>query len=79
MALGWSLGVGESIAGTIVIGLAVDYTVHLGHAYTESPSLLREEKTRDALTEMGVTVIAGGVTTLGSSVFMYACQVRVDV
>mmetsp|Transcript_59645 Transcript_59645/g.136805 ORF Transcript_59645/g.136805 Transcript_59645/m.136805 type:complete len:1076 (-) Transcript_59645:308-3535(-) len=75
VALDWSLGVGESIAGTIVIGLAVDYTVHLGHAYTESDSWSREAKTTDALTQMGVTVVAGGITTLGSSVFMYACQV----
>ena len=28
--LGWSLGTAESISGTIVIGLAVDYTIHLG-------------------------------------------------
>merc|ERR1719231_2175082 len=33
---GWPLGTGEAIAGTIVIGLAVDYTVHLGHIYTDS-------------------------------------------
>ncbi|KAH8047117.1 hypothetical protein JL722_13274 [Aureococcus anophagefferens] len=30
-AMGWHLGVKESIAGVIVIGLAVDYTIHLGH------------------------------------------------
>ena len=28
--LGWSLGTGEAIAGVMVIGLAVDYTIHLG-------------------------------------------------
>ena len=27
-----------------------------------------------ALTEMGVTVLAGALTTLGSSLFMFACQ-----
>lgn len=29
VAMGWSLGTGESIAATIVLGLAVDYTVHV--------------------------------------------------
>ena len=33
---GWSLGVAESIAGVIVIGFSVDYTVHLGHIYKEA-------------------------------------------
>lgn len=28
--LGWELGTGEAIAGVMVIGLAVDYTIHLG-------------------------------------------------
>ena len=55
-------------------GLAVDYTVHLGHAYTEANLLSREGKTTQALTEMGATVIAGGVTTLGASLFLFACQ-----
>ena len=31
--LGWSLGVTESIAGVMVIGFSVDYTIHLGHMY----------------------------------------------
>ena len=48
VALGWTLGTSESIAGTICIGLAVDYTVHLGHVYTESKEKTREGKmTRD--------------------------------
>ena len=30
--LRWSLGVAESIAGIIIIGFSVDYTVHIGHS-----------------------------------------------
>jgi len=33
---GWDLGVAESIAGVIVIGFSVDYTVHLGHLYKDA-------------------------------------------
>ena len=72
--LGWELGTGEAIAATIVIGLSVDYTVHLGHMYVEAELRSREGKLTTAATNMGVTVVAGGVTTLGSAVFMYACQ-----
>ena len=53
--------------------MAVDYTVHLGHVYTESKEKTREGKTRDALAVMGVTVVAGGVTTLGCAAFMFTC------
>jgi len=72
--LGWELGTGEAIAATIVIGLSVDYTVHLGHMYVEAGEPSREGKLNVAATNMGVTVVAGGVTTFGSAIFMYACQ-----
>jgi len=72
--MGWGLGVAESISSTIVIGFSVDYVVHLGHAYRESWHASREGKTSDALTTMGITVVAGAVTTLGSGTFMWACQ-----
>jgi hypothetical protein len=93
---GWPLGTGEAIAGTIVIGLAVDYTVcrspvaltrlrpptracadlqvHLGHIYTESKQQGRRGKMAEAATVMGVTVLAGGVTTFGCACFMFPCQ-----
>lgn len=31
--LGWSLGIGEAISAVMVIGLAVDYVIHLSHMY----------------------------------------------
>merc|ERR1712086_736826 len=71
----WDLGIAQSISGIIVIGLSVDYTVHLGHMYCESTRASREERVVHCLTYMGVTVVAGGVTTLGSGCFMYGCQI----
>jgi len=35
-ALGWRLGVSESVAATIVVGFSLDYTIHLGNAFVES-------------------------------------------
>lgn len=34
--MGWQLGVGESLALVIIIGLSVDYIVHLANHYVES-------------------------------------------
>ncbi|KAJ1496019.1 hypothetical protein T484DRAFT_1875221 [Baffinella frigidus] len=70
---GWELGVAESIAGVIVIGFSVDYTVHLGHMYRDSPAKTREEKTRYALTYMGGTVVGGSLTTLLAGGVLYLC------
>ena len=72
--LGYVLGTGESIAGTIVIGLSIDYAVHLSVTYIESSRSSREGKVLDAVTVMGPTVVASGNTTLGCAWLMYACQ-----
>lgn len=72
--MGWGLGIAETVCSTIVIGFSVDYVVHLGHSYRESQHHSREGKVSDALTRMGITVIAGAVTTFGSGLFMFACQ-----
>eukprot|EP00961_Rhodomonas_salina_P183703 2479690-Rhodomonas_salina.1 len=68
----WDLGIAESIAGVIVIGFSVDYTVHLGHMYKEGEGS-REAKTRHALTYMGTTVIGGGLTTLSAGLVLFLC------
>jgi len=75
---GWKLGAGECIAGIIVIGLAVDYTIHLGHSYLEAAHLgleKREERWEFALNTMGITVIAGAITTFIAAIVMQLCQI----
>ena len=67
-AMGWGLGIAESIASVIVIGFSVDYVVHLSHAYVEAghrdpPINLRGERVTYALKSMGATVFSGAVTT----------------
>jgi len=71
---GFALGIGEAIAGNIVIGLSIDYTLHLSHSYVHASVVTREEKTRHAATTMGVTVVAGAMTTFCSALFMLPCQ-----
>jgi hypothetical protein len=75
--LGWPLGIAESIAGVLVIGFSVDYTIHLGHMYMEA-SLegheTRDERFRFAMFTMGSTVVANSITTFGAGVFMFGTQ-----
>ena len=68
MALvGWQFGLTESICCSILVGLSVDYAVHLANAYMESHSPFRNDRVKSALGEMGMTVVGGAVTSIGSS------------
>merc|ERR1719163_2220773 len=49
--LGWELGVIESVSCTILVGLSVDYVVHLANSYMESPKASRSERVVDAFRE----------------------------
>lgn len=74
IGFGFALGISEAIAGCMVIGLSIDYTLHLSHAYIHASSATRDGKVVQALTVMGITVIAGAFTTLGSALCMLPCQ-----
>ena len=74
VAFGFALGIGEAIAGNMVIGLSIDYTLHLSHAYMHSAKKDRDSKLADAATLMGTTVLAGAFTTFTSALFMVPCQ-----
>mmetsp|Transcript_66997 Transcript_66997/g.122198 ORF Transcript_66997/g.122198 Transcript_66997/m.122198 type:complete len:1175 (+) Transcript_66997:60-3584(+) len=72
----WDLGIGEAIAGVIVIGYSVDYVVHLSHMYCESGDQgahTRAQKCEFAIRNMGSTVFAGAITTALSACFMFLC------
>jgi predicted RND superfamily exporter protein len=74
--MGWGLGIGESIAGVIVIGYSVDYVVHLAHMYNESRQRgfsTRGERACFSVQNMGSTVFAGAITTAGSGAIMFMC------
>jgi hypothetical protein len=78
-AMDWDLGIGEAIAGVIVIGYSVDYVVHLAHIYTEAATCghqTREARTEFAIQNMGSTIFAGAFTTAGSGAIMFACFLR---
>lgn len=58
----------------MVVGLTVDYVVHLAEGYTLSLHKDRLSRVRDMLDEMGVSVFFGACTTLGGALFMFLAQ-----
>lgn len=72
---GWKLGVLESLNLTLVVGLAVDYVVHLAEGYHSSQKEDRVGKVQDMLEGVGISVLSGAVTTLGASLFMLFAKI----
>jgi len=74
----WDLGIRETIAAVILIGLSVDYGVHLGNAYVEAPQSLRTrgQRVRHALTTMGVSIVGSAATTIISGSILWLCTLQ---
>lgn len=68
---GWEFGVSESICTVIIIGLSVDYCVHLATEYTESAHYHRKQKMKQSFRNMGLSILSGTATTLGSGAFLF--------
>jgi hypothetical protein len=73
--LGWKLGVIEALVLVMVIGLSVDYVVHMADAYLEAPAEDRFGRTKFMLVRMGFAVINGGITTIGAAALMCLCYI----
>eukprot|EP01051_Picozoa_sp_SAG22_P003742 SAG22_NODE_186_length_15907_cov_45.496774_9_plen_1375_part_00 len=71
---GWEFGILESICVTILVGVVVDYVVHMGIAFLEHEGD-SATRTVQALKTMGVSVTAGWVTSVISAVFLVFCTI----
>eukprot|EP00928_Gymnodinium_smaydae_P034924 TRINITY_DN24652_c0_g1_i1.p1 TRINITY_DN24652_c0_g1~~TRINITY_DN24652_c0_g1_i1.p1 ORF type:complete len:509 (-),score=36.98 TRINITY_DN24652_c0_g1_i1:90-1595(-) len=68
---GNTLGVIESIGGTLIVGLSVDYLAHLAAAYLELPAdKSRELRTHGAIAHIGGSVVAGAATSFVAAFFL---------
>ena len=74
---GWEFGISESTGIVVVIGLSVDYVVHLSAAYMHSPYSKRAERMKQAFTEMGPSIFSGTLTTFGSGFMLFGGQMIV--
>ena len=59
----------------LVVGLAVDYVVHLAEGYSRSSHNDRLGRLHDTLEEVGISVLSGACTTMGSSIFLLAAVI----
>ena len=59
----------------MVVGLSVDYVVHLAEGFCRSKKETRLERTKDMLEEVGISVISGAITTLGASALLLIAQI----
>lgn len=73
--IGWKLGVLESLNLTLVVGLAVDYVVHLAEGYMHLVGEDRLTKVQHTLTHVGISVLSGACSTLGASIFMLGAKI----
>jgi len=76
VGMGWDLGIVECLSGGVLVGFSVDYTVHLGAAYLHNDHLTtRRARTRMALTELGVSITFGCITTICCGYPLYLTSV----
>lgn len=67
---GWELGVAESIAIVLLIGLSVDYVVHLAQEYQHSAATHRSSKTKQAYQNLGISIFSGTNTTFIAGIIL---------
>lgn len=68
---GWELGITESVGLIIATGISFDYASHIANAYIESNETGRYDRMRDALTNLGISVLAGAVSTIVSGSMLF--------
>merc|ERR1712039_69901 len=66
---------GESTGMIVIVGLSVDYSVHIMHAYNERQQPYRRGRTRWAARTMGVSIASGAVTTFLASIPLWFGQI----
>ncbi|KAK3242008.1 hypothetical protein CYMTET_48272, partial [Cymbomonas tetramitiformis] len=72
---GWGLGIIESVCITVLVGLSVDYIVHIANGYVQGSSQNRHTRVRQAGRHMGMSVLCGAVTTIGGALFLKGCTI----
>ena len=66
----------ESLNLSMVVGLSVDYVVHLAEAYRSSPESDRAGRVKSMLGSMGLSVASGALTTFGAASFMLGSKIH---
>uniref|UniRef100_A0A7S3UDZ4 SSD domain-containing protein n=1 Tax=Picocystis salinarum TaxID=88271 RepID=A0A7S3UDZ4_9CHLO len=73
--LGWSIGAVESVSLTFLVGLTVDYVLHLAKHFLASRHSSSMDRAKDAFTELGPSIFASAVTTILGVFPLFFCTV----
>ncbi|CAE7524976.1 Disp1 [Symbiodinium natans] len=85
--MGWPVGVLEVLGLIVFVGYSITYSLHIAHKYQQHSVELEEETLAErrrhavilALQSMASSVLGSAVTTLGSSFFLFFCQLVIFV
>ena len=75
--MGWTLGIVEAVSITILVGMSVDFILHLAEAFTKSPFHARGDRGEDAVARLGAAVSAAGITTFIAVIPMLGCTIQI--
>ena len=67
----WEFGIIEIICIPTVIGLTIDYQLHITHSYINSKYDLKKLRSKNSIDKLGISVLSSSITTLGSMFVLY--------
>lgn len=67
---GWEMGISESAGLVLLIGLSVDYVVHLAAHFSQRVDQSIEERIKSAYHEISMSITSAAFTTLGCGIFL---------
>jgi protein dispatched 1 len=67
----WEMGISESVAVVLLIGLSVDYVVHLAAHISHSQEILMLDKLRETYSEIAISITSAAATTFGCGAFLF--------
>eukprot|EP00930_Biecheleria_cincta_P089969 TRINITY_DN7930_c0_g1_i1.p1 TRINITY_DN7930_c0_g1~~TRINITY_DN7930_c0_g1_i1.p1 ORF type:complete len:2754 (-),score=377.10 TRINITY_DN7930_c0_g1_i1:392-8065(-) len=73
--VGYEFGAVEATGCVLFVGLSVDYCLHLAHGYHTACEDTRASKLRQALVNLGPSIIGGGITTIAGTAFLLPCRI----
>ena len=73
----WELGSGESVGIVVCVGFAVDYVVHLASHYIHSKHQDRNNRIKESLRELGISILGGSVTTIAAALVLFICVLSI--
>ena len=67
----WEMGISESISLVLLIGLSVDYLVHLAAHFINSKKQTNLGRLKEAYGEIAIGITSGAITTFGCGLFLF--------